>query len=107
VASWWAENSKECYSAGIADVVAALDNWWKSKRGRCKGRRVGFPRFESKHLAKNRVGFTTGAMHLEADWRHITLPVIGRLCSKENTRRVQRHLATGNAYISSMTRSER
>ena len=26
VAPWWAENSKECYSSGIADLVKALDN---------------------------------------------------------------------------------
>ncbi len=60
VAPWWAENSKECYSAGIADAVAALDNWSKSKRGKRRGKRVGFPRFESKKRAQNRVRFTTG-----------------------------------------------
>ena len=107
VAPWWAENSKECYAAGISDAVAGLDNWSKSKRGKRKGRRVGFPRFESKRRAKNRVRFTTGAMRLEADRRHITLPVIGTLRSKENTRRVQRHVAKANAHILSMTLSER
>jgi len=25
-APWWAENSKECYSAGIADLVQGLAN---------------------------------------------------------------------------------
>jgi len=107
VAPWWAENSKECYSAGIADAVAALDNWSKSKEGKRKGRRVGFPRFESKKQAQNRVRFTTGAMRLESDRRHITLPVIGTLRLKENTRRVERHVANGNARILSMTLSER
>jgi len=107
VAPWWARNSKECYSAGIADAVAALDNWSKSKRGLRKGRRVGFPRFESKRRAQNRVRFTTGAMRFEPDRRHITLPVVGTLRSKENTRRVQRHAAKGNARILSMTLSER
>jgi len=107
VAPWWAENSKECYSAGIADAVAALDNWSKSKRGKRKGRRVGFPRFESKRRALNRVRFTTGAMRFEPDRRHLTLPVVGIVRSKENTRRVQRHVAKGNARILSMTLSER
>jgi len=107
VAPWWAENSKECYSAGIADAVRALENWSASKRGRRKGRRVGFPRFESKRRALDRVRFTTGAMRIEPDRRHLTLPVIGILRSKENTRRVQRHVAKGSAHILSMTLSER
>jgi putative transposase len=46
-------------------------------------------------------------MRVEPDRRHITLPVIGTLRSKENTRRVQRHVAEGNARILSMTLSER
>jgi putative transposase len=107
VAPWWAENSKECYSAGIADAVSALQNWSASKRGKRKGRRVGFPRFESRRRARNRVRFTTGAMRFEPGRRHLTLPVVGILRSKENTRRVQRHVAKGNARILSMTLSER
>jgi len=46
-------------------------------------------------------------MRLESDGRHITLPVIGTLRSKENTRRVQRHVANGNARVLLMTLSER
>jgi putative transposase len=107
VAPWWAENSKEAYASGIADLVVALSNWKASKEGRRKGRRVGFPRFESKHRTRNRVRFTTGALRLEPDRRHITLPVIGSLRSKENTRRLERHVAKGNAWLLSMTLSER
>jgi len=107
VAPWWAENSKDCYAAGIADAVRALTNCSDSRAGQRKGRKVGFPRFESKRRTKNRVRFTTGAMRLEPDRRHITLPVIGTLRSKETTRRVQRHVAKGNARVLSMTLSER
>jgi len=106
-APWWAVNSKECYAAGIADAVQALRNWSDSKHGKRKGRRVGFPRFESKKRAKNHVRFTTGGLRLEPDRRHLTLPVIGTLRSKENTRRVQRHVAKGNARVLAMTLSER
>jgi putative transposase len=60
VAPWWAENSKECYSAGIADAVQALRNWSASKHGTRKGKQVGFPRFESKKRAKNRVPLRQG-----------------------------------------------
>jgi hypothetical protein len=107
VAPWWAENSKECYAAGIADAAAALDHWSKSKRGLRQGRRVGFSGFESRRSGKHRVRFTTGALRLEDDRRQVTLRVIGRLRAKENTRRVQRHVAKGNARILSMTLSER
>jgi putative transposase len=45
-------------------------------------------------------------MRLEADRRHLTLPVIGTLRSKENTRQLERLLAKGRARVLSMTLSE-
>jgi putative transposase len=45
-------------------------------------------------------------MRVEADRRTITVPVIGGLRAKENTRRVQRHLASGRAQILNMTLSQ-
>ncbi|MDT5195068.1 MAG: putative transposase, partial [Mycobacterium sp.] len=45
-------------------------------------------------------------MRVEPDRRTITVPVIGGLRSKENTRRVQRHVAAGRARILNMTLSE-
>ena len=107
VAPWWAANSKECYSSGLADLAQGLANWEASKNGTRKGRRVGFPRFKSARRDSGRVRFTTGTMRVEDDRRTITVPVIGGLRSKENTRRVQRHLAAGRAQILNMTLSER
>ncbi|WP_211229592.1 IS607 family element RNA-guided endonuclease TnpB [Nakamurella lactea] len=107
VAPWWAANSKECYSSGITDLVQALDNWGSSKAGRRKGKKVGFPEFKSRRKDRSRVRFTTGAMRLEADRRTIVLPVIGGLRSKENTRRVQRHLTSGRARVLNMTLTQR
>jgi putative transposase len=107
VAPWWAENSKEAYSSGLADLARALDNWNASKNGTRKGRRVGFPRFKSARRDPGRVRFTTGTMRLQADRRTIVLPVIGSLRCKENTRRVQRHVAAGRAQILNMTLSAR
>src|ERR1700726_838310 len=43
VAPWWAENSKEAYATGIADLCAALKNWSDSRAGQRQGRKVGFP----------------------------------------------------------------
>jgi putative transposase len=107
VAPWWAVNSKEAYSAGLADLAAALGNWSASKSGKRRGRRVGFPRFCSARRDPGRVRFTTGTMRLEADRHTITLPVIGGLRAKENTRRVQRHVVSGRARILNMTLSQR
>ena len=98
--------SKEAYACGIADLVAALHNWSEAKHGRRGGRRIGFPRFKARHHDHGRVRFTTGAMRLEPDRRHIVLPVIGRLRSKETTRPLERLLAKGRARILSMTLSE-
>jgi putative transposase len=103
VAPWWASNSKEAYSCGIADLVQGLSNWSSSKAGKRAGAKVSFPRFKSRNKDHGRVRFTTGVMRLEEDRRGITLPVIGTLRSKENTRRVQRHLAKGNAHLLSLT----
>jgi putative transposase len=106
-AAVWAENSKECYSSGLADLAQGLANWKASKNGTRQGRRVGFPRFKSAHRDAGRVRFTTGTMRVEDDRRTITVPVIGGLRSKENTRRVQRRVTAGGARILNMALSER
>jgi putative transposase len=106
IAPWWAVNSKEAYSAGLADLAAALSNWSASKNGSRSGPRVGFPRFSSARRDPGRVRFTTGTMRLEADRRTITIPVIGALAAMENTRRVQRHVVSGRARILNMTLSQ-
>jgi putative transposase len=107
VAPWWATNSKECYSSGLADLARALDNWKASKNGTRQGRRVGFPKFKSARRDPGSVRFTTGTMRLEPDRRTIVVPVIGAVRSKENTRRLQRHVASGRAHILNMTLSQR
>jgi putative transposase len=106
VAPWWAENSKECYSSGLADLARGLANWKASKNGTRGSRRVRFPRFKSARRDQGRVRFTTGSMRVEDDRRTITVPVVGGLRTKENTRRVQRHAASGRAQILNMTLSE-
>jgi putative transposase len=106
VAPWWRCSSKEAYASGIADLVAALGTWSDAKAGRRAGRPVGFPRFKARRRDRGRVRFTTGAMRLEPDRRHLVLPVIGKLRSKENTRRLERLVAKGRARVLSMTLAE-
>jgi hypothetical protein len=45
-------------------------------------------------------------MRLERDRRHLVPPVIGKLRSKENTRRLERFVAKGRARVLSMTLAE-
>ena len=78
---------------GFADLARALEYWSASKHGKRIGPRVGFPCFKSARRDAGRVRFTTGTMRVEDDRRNITVPVIGALRSKENTRRgAQSHL---------------
>ncbi|QZA09115.1 IS607 family element transposase accessory protein TnpB [Mycolicibacter heraklionensis] len=98
-AVWWAECSKEAYADGIAGAVDAYWNWQTSRAGARAGRRVGFPRFKRKGRDCDRVSFTTGAMRVEPDRRHLTLPVIGCVRTHENTRRLQRLIAKDRARV--------
>ncbi|MHB1525386.1 MAG: IS607 family element RNA-guided endonuclease TnpB [Candidatus Dormibacteria bacterium] len=107
IAPWWAENSKEAYSTGIADLCVALKNWYDSKQGKRKGRKVGFPKFRCRRKDQARVRFTTGVIRVEPDRRTVTLPVVGTLRSKENTRRLERLLGKGSARVLNATLSQR
>ncbi len=107
IAPWWRQNSKEAYSTGIADLCTALKNWKDSKTGGRQGKKTGFPNFKSRHKDQARVRFTTGAIRVEPDRRTITLPVVGPLRSKENTRRLERLVTKDKARILSATLSER
>ena len=96
---WWQECSKEAYADGIAGAVQAYWNWQSSRAGTRAGRRVGFPRFKKKGRDADRVSFTTGAMRVEADRRHLTLPVIGTVHTHENTRRLERLIRARRARV--------
>jgi putative transposase len=103
VAPWWPENSKEAYSSGLDALARALKNWADSRHGRRSGRRVGFPKFKGKHRTRPACRFTTGAIRVEPDRHHITLPRIGRIKTHESTRKLARRLEAGTARIISAT----
>jgi putative transposase len=98
-AVWWPECSKEAYADGIAGAVDAYWNWQQSRAGKRAGKRVGFPRFKRKGRDADRVCFSTGAMRVEPDRRHVTLPVIGTVRTHENTRRIERLIRAGRARV--------
>ena len=98
-AVWWPACSKEAYADGIAGAVDAYWNWQQSRAGKRAGKRVGFPRFKRKGRDADRVCFTTGAMRVEPDRRHLTLPVIGTVRTHENTRGIERLIRAGRARV--------
>jgi putative transposase len=104
---WWPQISKEAFADGIKGAVDAYWNWQASRAGHRRGRRIGFPRFAKKGRDRDRVTFTTGAIRVEPDRRHVTLPRIGTVRVHENTRRLQRLIANGSARILAATVSRR
>ena len=82
---WWRENSKEAYSYGLESLSKGLSNWWKSRKGDRKGRRVGFPKFKAKDKAAPRFAYTAGGFGLiKGDPKAMRLPKIGRVHCMEN-----------------------
>ncbi|MFD0580023.1 IS607 family element RNA-guided endonuclease TnpB [Dactylosporangium darangshiense] len=103
IAPWWAECSKEAYSAGIRNLVRGLDAWRDAQSGKRKGPPVRFPRFNSKRRETVSCRFTTGTIRVEADRRHVTLPRLGTLRLHESARKLARRLDNGTARILSVT----
>ncbi|QGK71576.1 helix-turn-helix domain-containing protein [Allosaccharopolyspora coralli] len=107
VAPWWAENSKEAYSSGLANLATALNNWNRSRKGQRVGKRVGFPRFKSKRSTWSAT-FTTGAFGLaQRNRRHVRLPTIGTVRTHESTRKLARRIEADTARILKATVSHR
>ncbi|MGA9076901.1 MAG: IS607 family element RNA-guided endonuclease TnpB [Acidimicrobiales bacterium] len=104
---WWPSVSKEVFADGIKGAVDGYWRWQRSKLGKIPGRRVGFPRFKERGKDRDRFSFTTGAMRLEPDRRHLTMPVIGTVRTHENTRRIERLCSLGRAKVLSITVSRR
>jgi putative transposase len=104
---WWPQISKEAFADGIKAAVDACWNWQTCRAGNRQGRRAGFPRFAKKGRDRDRVTFTTGAIRVEPDRRHVTLPRIGTVRVHENTRRLERLIAKGRARVLAATLSRR
>ncbi|MFG1951913.1 IS607 family element RNA-guided endonuclease TnpB [Micromonospora sp. NPDC048830] len=103
VAPWWTECSKEAFNTGLDALARGLNNWADSRNGRRAGRRVGFPRFKSRRRTTPSVRFTTGAIRIAPDRRHVVLPRLGRLRLHESARKLARRVEAGAARIMSAT----
>ena len=85
---WWRENSKEAASSGLRALASALLNWSKSRKGKRKGRRVGFPKFKGKGREIPRFAYSTSRPSdgglIKGDPKALWLPRIGRVHCLEN-----------------------
>ena len=99
VAPWWPDNSKEAYNSGLDALARALKNWSDSRNGCRRGAPVGFPRRKTKHRTRAACRFSTGAIRLLANRKHVQLPRIGVIRTHESTRKLARRLEQGTARI--------
>ncbi|MCY9555942.1 transposase, partial [Paenibacillus apiarius] len=95
--------SKEAFNTGLDALARGLKNWADSRNGKRAGKPVGFPRFKSRRRATPSVRFTTGAIRVEPDRKHVVLPRLGRLKLHESARKLARRLDNGTARIMSAT----
>ncbi|MGH9011239.1 MAG: IS607 family element RNA-guided endonuclease TnpB [Acidimicrobiia bacterium] len=106
VAPWWRENSKEAYSSGLDALARALKNYFDSCGGRRRGRRVGWPKPKRRHGGRRSFRVTTGSFGV-VDARHVRLPRIGVIRTKEATTSLVDRLGAGTARVLAATVSER
>jgi putative transposase len=77
---WAYEVSKCAFQESLRNLDRAFNNFWKSRKGQRKGKRVGFPRFKSKRAGLGTFRLT-GTIKVFED--SIQLPRLGILHLKE------------------------
>jgi putative transposase len=105
--AWRDEVSAEVLEEGAVDVSRGLAAWIASRSGARTGPRVGHPRFKKKnHTAgsfrmRNRTKGNRSSIRVGTtdQPRSVTLPKIGTLRVREDTRRLRRMIANGRARI--------
>lgn len=102
IAPWWGENSKEAYSAGLADLANGFEAFWASKRGERKGPRVGFPRFKGRGRRRESFRYTTGSMGVSGRCR-VQLPRVGHVRTHEPTTSLLKRIEDGRARVLSVS----
>ena len=93
-APWWKEVSKCAPQEAFRDLERAFRRW--------RNRKGGFPRWKRKKVAADNGCRFTGVIRVVAS-RHIQLPRIGRIRTKERTDKIHRLLREGKARILSAT----
>ncbi|ORA32685.1 RNA-guided endonuclease InsQ/TnpB family protein [Mycobacterium aquaticum] len=114
--SWRREVCQQVFEEAAVDLSKGLRAWSDSRCGKRKGKRVGFPRMKkkardvasfrlrNKHAKGKLAAIRVGDNHRP---RSVTLPGVGSIAVRDDTRRLRRMLATGRAKILFATISRR
>jgi len=92
-APWWVEVSKCAPQEAFRDLERAVRNWREG--------RAGFPRFKRKKALADNKARLTGSIRVTP--RHVQLPRIGKVRTKERTDKLLELLQSGKARILSAT----
>lgn len=103
---WWHELSTYAFQSAFADVDTAWSNWLGSVTGKRAGKRLGAPKFKSKHKSRDsfRIHHNVAKPSIRPDtgYRRIIVPRFGSLRVHDSTKRLSRALDRG-AVIQSVT----
>jgi putative transposase len=99
--AWWPANSKCVYQEAFRNLDRALRDFSDSRKGRRKGRRVGFPKRKKKGRARDSFRFGSGVMRCSGSM--VTLPRLGTIRTHEPTGKLARKIEDGTARVLSAT----
>jgi len=91
-----------CYSAGLDQLARGLKAFSDSRKGKRKGRPVGFPRFKKRGKCRESFRYTTGSYGPDGD-RYVKLPRVGRVKVHEPMGALTAKLADGSARLMGAT----
>ncbi|MFQ6229243.1 RNA-guided endonuclease TnpB family protein [Nocardia sp. NPDC002869] len=106
--AWRDQVCQQVFEEAAVDCGRALAAWSDSRSGKRRGRRIGFPKFKKKHTGtpafrlRNKHSKAARAAIRVGDLgipRAVTLPGLGTLRVRDDTRRLRRMLAGGRARI--------
>ena len=93
---WVYEVTKCAVEGGFVRLGAALRNYQASKRGERKGKRMGFPKFKSKHKGIGSFYLANDKFHVEA--HDLIVPKLGRVNMTEPLRFVGKIIGATISY---------
>ena len=97
---WWSKNSKCVYQEAFRDLEQAFNSYVASRRGRRKGKRVGFPRYKSKGRGRDRFRLS-GSFQVTP--RTVQLPTLGAIRIHEDASRFVADIADSRVRITTAT----
>jgi putative transposase len=108
---WRHEVSAQVFEEALMDLGRGVKGYLDSKRGQKRGGSVGFPRFKKKgrcresFRVRNKHRGSTAAIRLGDEGpRSLTLPKLGCLPVRHDTRRLRRLLARGRILFATVVR---